>query len=207
MLYPLPLLPRITLQVWRCPLSLTGTSTTFASIHLLLTLFNYPPITLPIYHLQPIMDYDDLPGVQLITDPRECGIGTKISRPKRTMRPLVEGLRFNHFKHDGKFDTTAKRNLIQDLFLCLSGFEDLWTDPNDPTYGKACFKAYDFHRVGLSDEDFGIPTPFSVRALQIKQERGNRITHGEDAPPLQRPRYGRKCGKIIPRMASFYTCK
>ena len=44
-LYPLHLLPRITLQVWRCPLS----TTTFASIHLLLTLSNYPPFTLPIY--------------------------------------------------------------------------------------------------------------------------------------------------------------
>jgi hypothetical protein len=150
------------------------------------------------------MDYSQyVTATDVPTDPREAGIGTVNSRPQRTMRPLVEGLRFNHFKHDGKFDNTAKRNLIQDLFRCLSGFEDLWTDPDDPEFGKACFKAYDFHRVGLSDEFLGIPRPFSVRNLQIRQQ----IARDDEEPPLQRPRYGRKCGKIIPRMASFYTCK
>lgn len=135
------------------------------------------------------------------------GLGTRVSRPEPSTRPLVEALRFNHFKNDGKFDYVVKRNIIQDLFRCISGYEDLWTNPDDPETGKASFKAYDFHRVELEDEHCPYPRPYSVRGLQIKQNREHLARNGPDAKPLERRRRGRKCGQIIERLAPVYTCK
>ena len=106
-----------------------------------------------------------------VSDDRDVGIGTRVSRPLPSTRPLVETLRFDHFRNDGKFNHITKRNLVQDLFRCISGYEDLWVDPNDPETGKSSFKAYDFHRVDLEDDFFPHPRPFSVRNLQKRLER------------------------------------
>jgi hypothetical protein len=142
-----------------------------------------------------------------ISSERDNGIGTRVSRPLPSTRPLVEALRFNHFKNNGKFDHIVKRNLVQDLFRCISGYEDLWTDPNCPETGKHRFKAYDFHRVELVDEIFPFPRQFSVRELQLRQDEAHRLRNGPNAEGLERRRYGRKCGKMISKMSGFYQCK
>jgi len=142
-----------------------------------------------------------------ISNDRDVGIGTRVSRPLHSTRPLVETLRFDHFRNDGQFNHIAKRNLVQDLFRCISGFEDLWVDPDDPDTGRSSFKAYDFHRVELEDDFFPHPRPFSVRDLQLRQEKERRARYGPDVPPLERRRKGRKCGRIIARLESLYTCK
>jgi hypothetical protein len=145
--------------------------------------------------------------VDRISNDRGNGLGTRVSRPEPSTRPLIEALRFNHTKNDGRFDHVVKRNLIQDLFRCISGYEDLWTDPNDPETGRSSFKAYDFHRVELADELFPHPRPFSVRDIQLRQSLEHLRRNGPNAEPLERRRKGRHCGKIVQRNEPYYNCK
>jgi hypothetical protein len=149
---------------------------------------------------------ENLAAPPLFNNPNN-GIGTRVSRPEPSTRPLTDALRFNHYKNDGKFDHIVKRNIVQNLFRCISGYEDLWADPDDPDTGKSSFKAFDFHRVELEDELFPFPRPFSVRALQVKQNSAHYARNGDDVDPLETRRKGRKCGRIIPRLEPIYSCK
>jgi hypothetical protein len=172
-----------------------------------------PPLSDTSDKSEPVSDHDLYVNDKPFASPRDFGFGVRADRPPPTMRPLVEGLRFNHFKHGGVFDLKAKQSLIQDLHLCLSGWEDLFGIPLESEwYANSEMKkhGYSFHKVELIRNGETTPRIFSVRDMQlrdeyIRQTRGKE--NGTTVAPLPRRRFGRKCGKVIGRMEQFYTCK
>lgn len=133
------------------------------------------------------------------------GFNAPLDSHEANKRPLLDSLRYDHVNRQGRFTDTAKRNLIQNLFRVIQPWEHLWTIGPDPYNGRPGARAQtDFVNQDLYLDKHGNNMEQTVLEIQEAVEalrKKNAITLA------RRVRAGRRCGRVIPRSARYYSCK
>lgn len=135
----------------------------------------------------------------------QFGFDQRQDKTKSNMRPLIEGLRYDHVQRQGKFTDTAKRNLIQNLYRCIEPWEEVWTRGPDPYSGQPVTgRQTNLAHQDLSLDRYGINGPLILHQLQ---EDGDYERGKHRIPKVRKVRAGRRCGRVLNRMARYYSCK